>query len=96
MHPALLEVQTAFKTCCVYCRVILKAICKHAGIQSQQTLLSHSPLSPAVIPHLQAVTPALTMGTVGFLLMLHPLEELLLLLPLSSPNGLLGIAFLFF
>lgn len=36
------------------------------------------------------------MGTVCFLLVPHPLEELLLLLVHGSPNGLLGVPFLFF
>lgn len=52
-----------------------------------------SQLSPAVIPHMQAVTPALTVGRVCFLLTLHPLKGLYYC---TAPNGLLGIAFLFF
>lgn len=46
--------------------------------------------------HSQAVSPALTMGTVCFLLKPHPLEELLLLLLYGSPKGLLGVPFFIF
>lgn len=46
--------------------------------------------------HSQAVSPALTMGTVCFRLKPHPLEELLLLLLYGSPKGLLGVPFFIF
>lgn len=46
--------------------------------------------------HSQAVSPALTMGAVCFLLKPHPLEELLLLLLYGSPKGLLGVPFFYF
>lgn len=69
-------------------------------MQEYNTITANVPqpqglLSPAVLCHLQAVSPALTMKTVCFLLIPYPLEELLLLLLHGSPNGLLGVPFLF-